>query len=72
MSQGKVTSLVTDTRLWLPVKPRTAAIIGEIYQKQDRIEEAGKGSIELRVDFRDGSMTLAIREVGEPRRLDLP
>jgi hypothetical protein len=48
------------------VKPRTAAIIAEIYKKQDRIEETGKGSIEVRADFREGSVTVAIREVGEP------
>jgi len=69
MSDDTIVSLVTETRTVLPVKPRTGAIIHEIYKKQDRIEQAGKGSIEIKADFKDGSVTLAIREVGEPCRI---
>ena len=66
----KIASLVTEDGIWLPVKKRTAAVIAEVYALQEKIESANKGSIEIIIDFKDGTVKPTVREVGEPRRIE--
>ncbi len=66
----RIASLITEDGIWLPVKKRTAAVIREVYVLQDKIESCKKGSIEIIIDFKDGTVKPTVREVGEPRRIE--
>jgi len=66
----KIASLVTEDGIWLPVKKRTAAVIAEVYALQEKIESCKQGSIEIIIDFKDGTVKPTVREVGEPRRIE--
>jgi len=71
MTEGddQIRALVTGGGAQIPILPRTAAIIEELLARQDHIEGMTKGAVEISVDCAGRSLTVAIREVGAPRRL---
>jgi hypothetical protein len=66
----RIASLVTEDGHRLPVEKRTAAVIGEVYQLQDRIESCRAAQIELIIDLKNGSVRRSVREIEEPRRIE--
>jgi len=49
---------------------RTTAIVEELLAIAAKIEVPRKGKVEITVDFSNGSLTVAVREVGESRRIE--
>jgi hypothetical protein len=49
---------------------RTTAIVEELHARQEAIEGPRKGRVEITIDFANGSLTVAVREVGESRRIE--
>lgn len=66
MSNGR---LVTDERE-LSLGKRTTAIVEELHARQAAIEKPRKGRVEISIDFSNGSLTVAVRQVGESRRIE--
>ena len=54
----------------LTLGKRTTAIVEELHTRQGAIEGPRKGRVEITVDFSNGSLTVAVREVGESRRIE--
>jgi hypothetical protein len=61
--------LITDGRE-LALGKRTTAIVEELHAREAQIESPRKGRVEITVDFSNGSLTVAVREVGESRRIE--
>lgn len=61
--------LITDGRE-LALGKRTTAIVEELHAIEGKIEGPRKGKVEITVDFSNGSLTVAVREVGERRRIE--
>ena len=61
--------LITNGRE-LTLGKRITAIVEELHARQKAIEEPRKGRVEITVDFANGSLTVAVREVGESRRIE--
>ena len=68
MTEGVSTLITGDGELRLG--KRTTAIVEELYARQAAIEAPRKGRVEITVDFSNGSLTVAVREVGESRRIE--
>ena len=66
----RATDLLTEDGLRLPLGKRTGAIIMEVYARQEAIEKPRKGRVEIIVDFANGSLIVATKEVGESRRIE--
>jgi len=66
----RIVALITQAEARLPLRKRTAAVIGEIHALQDRIETCQKGSLEITIDFTHGTIKPTVREVGEARRIE--
>ena len=54
----------------LTLGKRTTAIVEELHARQEAIEKPRKGRVEITVDFSNGSLTVAVRDVGESRRIE--
>ena len=66
----RATDLLTEDGLRLPRGKRTGAIIMEVYALRERIDGSKKGRLEIIVDFANGSLIVATKEVGESRRIE--
>ena len=49
---------------------RITAIVEELHKRREAIEKPGKGRVEITIDFANGFLTVAMREVGESRRIE--
>jgi hypothetical protein len=67
---SKIASLVTEDGQWLPVQKRTAALIAEIYKRQDKIESYSSGQVEIIIDFKNSSVRTSVREIAEPKKIE--
>lgn len=65
-----IVSLLTEQGAHLPVKKRMGAIIDEVYRRQDQIEALTKGRVEITIDCANSSVIVAVREVGESRKIE--
>ena len=66
----RATDLLTEDGQRLSLGKRTGAIIMEVYALRERIDGSKKGRLEIIVDFANGSLTVATKEVGESRRIE--
>ena len=66
----KIASLVTEDGHWLPVKKRTGAVIAEVYALQEKIEAGQQGEVEIKVYFRNSTIKVSVRDVGQPRKIE--
>jgi len=66
----RASDLLTEDGLRLPLGKRTGAVMMEVYAKRDRIDEASCGQIEIVIDFKGESVSLSLKERGEPRRIE--
>lgn len=66
----RITDLLTEEGLRLEVQKRTAAVIAEVYELQDRIESCQAAQVEIIIDLKNGSVRPSMREIWEPRRTE--
>ena len=62
--------LITDDGRELALGKRISAILEELHAREAQIETPRKGRVEINIDFSNGSLTVAVREVGESRRIE--
>lgn len=66
----RIISLVRRDGVRLTVDKRTAAVILQVYELQERIEACQKGSIEITINFKNRSVSATVREIGETSKLE--
>lgn len=62
-------TLTTDGKC-LILGRRTTAIAEELHARTAAIERPRRGRLEITIDFANGSLTVAVREVSEARRIE--
>jgi hypothetical protein len=68
--KDKIANLVTESGIALRIEKRTAAVMAEVFNRQQQIETCQAGQIEIIIDFKNSSVRVSVREIAEARRIE--
>jgi hypothetical protein len=68
--KDKIANLVTESGVVLRIEKRTAAVMAEVFNRQQQIETCQAGQIEIIIDFKNSSVRVSVREIAEARRIE--